>query len=151
VEGPARLPVRRRQASTPLFVREGALLPMLAGIPKDNRKDLKDVELFICLSKGFRGKAEARYACDDGESFGYLRGRRSVYDLEASLRGDGLHLRILAVQEGFGKVRFTPVTLERFASVRLENGDGSAILLDPEPFTSDIWGATATFYAWRRP
>jgi alpha-glucosidase len=149
VDGPGKPRVRKLPASTPLFVREGALIPMLAGTPKDNRKDLKDIELFVCLGKGFKGKAEARYVCDDGESFDYKRGIRSIYGLEAETRRGGLVLRVRPVLEAFGKVRFTPVTVEPFQDLRLEDGAGEAVRLKPEPFRSDLWGAPATFYAWR--
>ncbi|MDB5106843.1 MAG: Alpha-glucosidase [Fibrobacteres bacterium] len=149
LEGPARLSARKHAANTPLFVREGAVLPMLQGIPRDNRKDLKNVELFLCLSRGFKGKAEYRYACDDGETFDYQRGMRSTYDIEAGVRRGTAYLRITPVAEGFGTVRFTPVTVEKFDGMRLEGPDGASASLRPEAFTSDIWGTTATFYAWR--
>ena len=149
MEGPAKPVARKHPASTPLFVREGALLPMLAGTPKDNRKDLRNIELFACLSRAFHGKAEARYLCDDGESLGYQRGIRSEYALEASVRWGRLHLRIRPESEAFGAVRFTPVTVERFDALVLEGPDGSPRELGPEAFTSDMWGTPATFYAWR--
>ena len=149
LEGPAKLKVRKHPASTPLFVREGALLPMLEGIPKSNRKDLKNIELFLCLSRGFPGKAETAYACDDGESFAFEKGGRSAYRIEAWVRRGDLHLRIEAVSEGFGPVRFTPVTVERFDALYLEGPDGSPVRLKSEAFTSDAWGAPAVFHAWR--
>jgi alpha-glucosidase len=150
-EGPARLKVRKHVETTPLFLREGAILPMLKGIPKDNRKDLKDVELWLILPRGFKGKAETRYACDDGESFDYRKGARSEYAIEAEAAGGAgsvLRLRIKPEKEGFGTVRFTPVTLEKFDGVRLEGPDGKGMDLRAQAFTSDAWGAPATYYAW---
>ncbi|MDB5048924.1 MAG: Alpha-glucosidase [Fibrobacteres bacterium] len=149
IEGPAKITTRKQQASTPLFIREGALLPMQAGTPRNNRKDLKDIELFICLSRAFHGKAESLYVCDDGESFDYQRGIRSTYGLEASVRWGKLHLRILPESEAFGAVRFTPVTVEKFDGAVLEGPEGSSRTLSPQAFTSDMWGVPATYYAWR--
>ena len=149
VDGPSKPQVHKHQDATPLFIRDGAVLPMLAGTPRNNRKDLKDIDLFLCLSRSFGGKAQACYACDDGESFAFRRGIRSIYDLEASLRWGKLHLRIAPVSEAFGTVRFTPVTVEKFAGLVLEHPDGQSRSLRPEAFTSDMWGAPVTFYAWR--
>jgi alpha-glucosidase len=148
VDGPARLKAERRHESTPLFLREGGLLPMLKGIPKDNKKDLKDIELLLCLSRAFKGKAEARYLCDDGESFDYRKGVRSAYDLEAGVRNGVAWLRILPVSQGFGAVRFTPVTLEKFDGLRVEGPDGTVRELSPTAFASDAWGGPATYYSW---
>jgi hypothetical protein len=124
-------------------------LPMLEGLPKDNRKDLNNVELLVFLSRRFPGKAEAVYACDDGESFAFENGARSAYRIEAWVRLGKLHLRIDTVSEGFGAVRFSPVTMEKFEALYLEVPGGSPVRLKAEAFTRDAWGAPAVFYAWR--
>lgn len=147
VDGPRLLKTRKHHSSTPLFVREGALLPMLKGIPKDNRKDLRDIELFVCLSAAFKGNAETEYACDDGESFGYLQGARSNYHIEAVVRWGKLLLRIKPLSTGFGEVRFRPVTVENFSEVTLETPEGT-VKLEPQAFTSDQFGVPTTFYSW---
>jgi alpha-glucosidase len=149
IEGPARLKVRRQDGSTPLFLREGGLIPMQIGIPKDNRKDLRSIELLLALSPDFRGQAEAVYACDDGESFAYREGARTVYRLSAEVKRGTVRLEARAEREGYGPVRITPVTLERFEGMEFSGPDGKAVRLRPEPFSSDLWGAPATFYAWR--
>jgi alpha-glucosidase len=147
VEGPSRLEARKRKASTPIFLKEGALLPMLRGIPESNRKDLLDVELLVVLSRGSGSRAEARYACDDGETFAYRRGIRSACAVSAWADGDRLVLRILPESEAFGKVRFTPVTIDRFREAVLETPEGSRFLR-PESFRGDAWGAMAAFQRW---
>ena len=101
------------------------------------------------MSRAFKGKAESRYVCDDGESFDYQNGVRSVYGIDASVRWGKLHLSIKTVSDAFGSVRITPVTVERFDGLELTEENGSARKLRPEAFTSDAWGAPATFYAWR--
>jgi hypothetical protein len=107
-----------------------------------------DVELLLILSERTSGKAEARYACDDGESFAYQRGERSSYALEAEVLGGILHLMIKAEREGFGRARFTPVTVAKFKGLRLEGPDGAIRDLRAKAFKSDAWGTSATFYSW---
>ena len=148
VEGPTRIKARRHTPSTPLFVKEGSLVPMLEGVPQDNRKDLRNVELLVCLSEGFRGKAEGRYACDDGETFAYRNGARTEYALTAEIRKGVLHIEAALLREGFGRVRFTPVTVERFTGVEYTGPEGT-VSLKAESILSDLWGAPAAFWAWR--
>lgn len=147
VDGPAVLAARKKPSNTPLFLREGGLIPMLRGIPKDNRKNLLDVELLVVLSGAFRGKAVSHYACDDGETFDYLKGVRSAYRIEAEVEKDALTLRIGPESEAFGKVTFIPVTLEPFAEVVLEGPEGRR-RLTPKPVVSDAWGLATTFFHW---
>lgn len=149
VDGPGKLMVRKQAESTPVFVRDGALLPMQPGTPRNNTKDLRNIELFACISRGFHGRSEIVYACDDGESFAFERGGRSIYRFGAEVRKDGLHLKVESLREGYGKVGITPVTVERFEGLFLEVGGKSPVRLRPEAFTSDAWGVPATFYSWR--
>jgi alpha-glucosidase len=150
VAGPARFQARRSEAGTPLFLREGALIPMQAGVPKDNRKDLKAIELLLVLPPDFRGRAETVYACDDGETFAYREGARTVYRLSAEVRRGAVHLEAHAESRGFGPLRITPVTLEPFAQLEYRDPDGKTHRLRPEPWQSDIWGAPMGFTAWRQ-
>ncbi len=149
IKGPQSLRSRKHSAHTPLFLREGALLPMLEGVARDNRKNLLSLELLVCLSRAFRGRAEARYACDDGESYAYRTDGRSEYDLSAEIHKGVPHLFAVPRKEGFGRLRITPVTLEKFDALDYTGPDGQTSRLRPEAFTSDAWGVPATFYAWR--
>ena len=148
VEGPIKTRLRKRAASTPIFLREGAILPMQPGTPKDNRKELRDIELLLILPLDFRGKTLYEYSCDDGESFGYLEGIRSTYRIEAEVRRGGLILDIRPQSERFGKVRFTPVTVEKFPELVVTVA-GVGRWLQPKRFVSGAWGVATTFYAWK--
>jgi hypothetical protein len=122
---------------------------MHTGIPKDNGKNLKAIELLIVLPADFRGQAEGLYACDDGETFAYREGARTVYRFSAELRRGFLHLEARAERLGFGPVRITPVTLGRFEGLEYRDPDGKAARLRPEPWPTDIFGAPTTLTVWR--
>lgn len=147
VEGPARLIARKRTSNTPLFLREGSLIPMQHGIPKDNRKDLLSVELLVVLSPESRGKHAAHYVVDDGETFAYREGRYSAYRLEAEVNRRRLTLRIAPETEAFGQAAFTPVTLERLDEVVVESPAGVRHLRS-RALGTDIWGAEYAFQVW---
>jgi alpha-glucosidase len=147
IEGPARIVARKRAANTPLFLREGSLIPMQRGIPKDNRKNLLAVDLLVILSPESRGKHASRYVVDDGETFAYRDGRFSAYRLETEVQHGKLTLSITAESEGFGKATFTPVTLERFDEVMVDGPDGMRRRL-PSAQKGNIWGAEFAFQHW---
>jgi alpha-glucosidase (family GH31 glycosyl hydrolase) len=147
VSGGRNLTARKAKDTTPLFVRDGALLPMQRGIPIDNRKDLTSIELWAFLTARTRGKSVLRYAFDDGETFDYRKGRRSDYELTARVSGRDLYISVDARQEGFGALDFTPFTVERFRSVVVTRG-GERVVLKPTAVASDLFGAKAHFFRY---
>ena len=122
---------------------------MQCGIPKDNRKNLKEIELLLVLPPDFRGKAEGEYACDDGETFAYREGARTVYRFSAEVRQGTLHLEARAERLGFGPIRITPVTLGGFKDMANRDPEGKEARLRPEPWSTDISGTTTMLTIWR--
>ncbi len=148
IQGPTHIQVKNLLATTPLFFREGAILPMQKGIAKNNRKNLRDLELFLCFSKGFTGSVETNYTCDDGESFNYLKGERSKYQISVAMDKEILRLRIWPLQEGYGQVVFEPFTVEKLKALYLETPEGIRKLI-PTRFVADTFGIRTPFYSWR--
>ncbi|MBR9980179.1 MAG: hypothetical protein KFF50_04045, partial [Desulfatitalea sp.] len=66
VSGDRHLRVRRNAGSTPLFLRQGSIVPFQMSACTDNQSDLNRIGLLCCLSPGFRGQARYRYRTDDG-------------------------------------------------------------------------------------
>jgi alpha-glucosidase len=64
-------------AGTPLFVREGSLVPMQAGARATNENDLGTIELHCFLRRTTKTVARLGYEFDDGLSFDYRRGQRT--------------------------------------------------------------------------
>ena len=105
VAGGRRLVVRRQRDTTPLFFRDGSLVPFQPGERTTNRKDLKTIGLLCCLSPGFSGTARLRYRADDGISFAYRRGARTSLEIAARIDGRHLDLTVDTLAEGFGELR----------------------------------------------
>lgn len=104
-------------ASTPLFVRHGAILPTLPGERTTNEKDLSEVEFHIFLQKG---KASVVYRWDDGETYGYRRGERSSVLVEAEARGAAIDVRVRECDDGFGPLRYTVFVYGGFSRATLD-------------------------------
>lgn len=148
VRGGQRIRVRREIRSTPLFVREGSLLPFQPGAMTTNRKDLNRIGLLCCLSPGFADTARLAYHADDGRGFDYRRGRRTSLKVTARLRGRHLHLTVETLAQGFGPVHMVPYSVNRFDSLQLEI-DGRRQVLKPVAERVQWAGRPFEWYRWK--
>jgi alpha-glucosidase len=148
VPGGGLLRVRRQLGSTPLFLREGSLVPFQTGERTTNSKDLNHIGLLCCLSPGFTGQARLCYRADDGLSFDYRRGRRTRLDVTARIKNRRLYLRIKTLEKGFGPVHLVPFSVNRFAALYLET-DGSERRLQPIKERVRLAGQPFDWYRWQ--
>lgn len=88
---------------SPLYVRDGSIVPMRPGIATDHRTALNDVELHIFLS-GDGQTAAINYAADDGLTFAYQRGARSRLRVGATATGDTVEITAELVENGAGPI-----------------------------------------------
>ncbi|MES2952164.1 MAG: TIM-barrel domain-containing protein [Pseudomonadota bacterium] len=109
--------------STPIYLREGSLIPMQVGVRTSANNDLADIELHVILGADAEDEATLDYVADDGLSYGYQRGARSVYRLTAKRVGDVLTLHVDAVQTGWKPLRLRVVGYGGASSVQLRVGD----------------------------
>jgi alpha-glucosidase len=147
VTGARRLAVRRERTATPLFLRQGALIPFQPGVRRDNRHNLNDIGLLCCIPMNFSSTARYIFRADDGLSTAYREGARSEIAIQAAVNGKALHLRVRTVREGFGAVRVTPYTFHRFAKLVVDQDDVRR-QLRPEPQRIELTGRPLTGYRW---
>lgn len=133
--------------STPLFFREAGLIPFQPGKRTDNRHDLNHIGLFCCIPLEFEGEARYRYRCDDGIGFGYRNGLRSDLEVRARVEENVLHLSVRDLSEGYGPVRITPFTADRFSSVVWER-NGATKRLKPEEAAVRLTGERFAWHRW---
>jgi len=148
VEGGRRLTVKRDKRTTPLYIREGALIPFQPGMRRDNRCSLTSIGLFCCISQHHSGQATYRYKADDGQSLDYLQGKRSDITIAAQRIHKDLHLRLHTHATGFGDIAITPYTFEPFPKLILQH-DKTRRELHPTPERIQLSGAHFTWYRWR--
>jgi alpha-glucosidase len=118
IRAPRRMKVAPSDMQTPLFVREGQILPMSPGDPANNRYDGSRVEAHVFLRRG-RGTARLEYSWDDGDTITYRKGRRSTVVIAATTRGGTLHLETAQPRAGFGQARIKYALYDRFDTVLL--------------------------------
>ena len=117
-------------ATTPIYFREGQIVPMRPGeIGADHRCDLRRVEFHVFLRRGGAAReARVEYVFDDGLSFDYRRGKRSRLAVAAAAGPDGsLALSTTLLADGYGPPRAVSFVLyDAFERVTLDGRPATA-------------------------
>ena len=139
IEGGGAVTRHKADSRTPLFVRDGAIIPWSSAPAGENRWDGGKVQFLVFVSEPGAARraddpprAEARYVWDDGISLGYTRGERSAVHITAELRvgeaGPRLSLSIRHDQTGYGTLSPTVAVIGEWEEIDL--------LVDGEPVAS---------------
>jgi alpha-glucosidase (family GH31 glycosyl hydrolase) len=104
---------------TPIYVRDGSIVPMRREEPEDNRTDLTEVDFHIFLSPRFKGEAQTSYTADDGASFDYRKGVVTAFTISARAARDRLELTIDNVAAGYKPCRARFISYRKFKNVVL--------------------------------
>ena len=132
INGGKRVNVNSAGAQTPLYIRDGSIVPMRVGEPKDNATDLRDIELHLFISPQFKGEAQAVYHADDGATFGYQRGERTTLRITVCRGSDGVAVRVDDAEYGYGPVRVRFVLYGNEKGVTLtQGGKAKSVALSP--------------------
>lgn len=132
--------LNKELAGTPLYIRNGAIIPMQPGLPTTNETDLRQVEIHIFAAPGTTGTSSYRYRADDGLSYDYKAGVRSELDLAVNWDGDQILITTDLNAESWGKIAFSVVLHVGDRSVELDS-DRPAL----KPVPCDLAGRK--FYA----
>jgi alpha-glucosidase len=118
-EGGRKIRVKADAVSTPIFVREGAILPLARLEPAEHVFRPRKIDFHIFLAGD--GEALSRYVFDDGLSFAYQKGKRSEVEIRAALAGAKLEIGVTQVRVGYGRGDFTFTTLPGVREVTVNN------------------------------
>lgn len=105
----------RAMATTPLYLRNGAIVPMAGG----GTGDLRDVCFLVAAQASAKGESSILYHADDGLSFDYRKGIRSIVSVRAQWRGRTLDVSVEPVSEGYGPIRWRCAVLGPFDAIRV--------------------------------
>lgn len=106
--------------TTPLYFREGAIVPMQSGERTTHANDLGDVEFHLFLDARSRGSFRTVYTFDDGLTFDYRRKAQTSLEITArTTRSTGLEISVRTLECGHTPCRFRLVTYAGFPGVRV--------------------------------
>lgn len=128
---------------TPLYLREGTVIPVTPSLPEESAFDSRDVHFHVMLSPVSTCEAAYAYSFDDGVSYGYQRGKRSTLEITAWVKNGELLISTKYTAKGFGKCSETFVLHGQFNAVYI-NGK-QATLSDSKHFLggADLTTVTA--------
>lgn len=109
------------EQQTPLYVRDGQIIPMTVGEPRDNRWNPGTIEAHVFLRRRTGNIATTTYAFDDGDTLDFQKGKRSAIEITARVAGTRLALTTTTLQDGFGPCRIRFMLYDNFKEVTLNN------------------------------
>jgi alpha-glucosidase len=122
VEGGRSVTAAAHWLSTPLYVRDGSIVPMAAGeVEGGNTFDGRAVEFHVFVSRACADSAQTEYVFDDGLTYAYQEGKRSRLRVTAKVSaGRDLAIETALVDKGYGPcTAATFVLYDRFRRVTL--------------------------------
>jgi hypothetical protein len=111
---------------------------MQPGVRSSAANDLADIELHVILGCASPNEATLDYVADDGLSYGYQRGARSIWRLRVRRVGNTLELNVNTVQTGWRPLQLRIAGYDG-ADVVSVNVDGK---LSNLPLASGSWRMT---------
>ncbi len=146
IEGGGSIMRHKEDSTTPLFVRDGAIIPWSTTPMGENRWNGSEVQFLVFVSEPVAARP-ARYVWDDGISLGYTRGERSTVHITAEPRssatGARLSLSIRHDQTGYGTIRPTFAIIGEWGEIDLVV-DGEPVNTEPVRGQVEIDGHTHT-------
>jgi len=137
IEGGQSKTLEANLKTTGLYIKEGALLPMLPGERTTQEKNLAEIELHVFVRRKTVGAFQYRYYYDDGITKG---GAQSFVGFEAEVIDGALHIRIQEIDTAYKELCLQIITYETFEKI-LCIQEGSATELLQQPSNIQLNGA----------
>lgn len=118
--GGQRIKVIVGHLQSPIYFREGTIIPMTPDLPGNNAFDSRSVVFHLMLNKHSATEASYAYAFDDGISYDYKHGKRSELCISASVQDGHLHIKTGHSAKGFGTIHPAFTLYDEFASVTID-------------------------------
>lgn len=129
------------RSETPLYFREGAIVPMQREMPTTAACDLREVAFHVFVPSKWKGESVCQYSADDGLTYDYQKGKRSVVDVKVTANGTDLSIEWSQAKKGFGAIKPDFVVYGEFKSVRV-NGKPAKLIAERIGLTSrpnEVW------------
>lgn len=130
---------------TPIYLREGMVIPMTPELPVSNKFKPRDVMFHVLLKKDSAITASYTYAFDDGLTHAWRDGKRSQLKLSARVQDRELFIETSYATKGYGKCTENFILHDQFEAVHIN--DGPARVTPAKQFFAGsdvtIWHAAA--------
>ncbi|EDM26038.1 hypothetical protein LNTAR_19612 [Lentisphaera araneosa HTCC2155] len=121
-EGAEEVTVIKDDKTSPIYIREGAILPMSTVADGDHTFVSNDVEFHLFNKVDSELKAEYTYTFDDGQTYAYKKGERSQVKVSSYAEGKTLFIETELLADGYGDIAASFVLYDQFEKIYL-NGE----------------------------
>ncbi|MFQ3619450.1 MAG: TIM-barrel domain-containing protein [Spirochaetales bacterium] len=121
-EGGKVFQVKSSFPSTPLYLQEGAILPLQPKEADLLKKDLSAIEVHLFFQKSSTTEGVFRYYFDDGETRSYRKGFRTAFTFRVKVQGTTVRVFIENKAFHFSPCRISFVVYDKFEKVVLTDG-----------------------------
>lgn len=125
LDGGQKLEVAAALNVTPIYIRDGSILPLARSKPEDHTFSGAKIDFHVFLAGD--GTASARYVFDDGKSFAYETGQYSEVEVVAERSGASLTISTTLLHDTFGPGDSTFSTLPGIRKVTINGKPAEAI------------------------
>lgn len=119
IEAPAKRTAQPNEQQTPLYLREGTIIPLATGEPKDNAWRPLEIEAHVMVRNREGLSAKGEYEGDDGDTMDYRDGLFSAVEFYARVERGSLIIETRTPADRFGAVRIRWVLYDRFDRIWL--------------------------------
>ncbi|WP_428386179.1 TIM-barrel domain-containing protein [Mucisphaera sp.] len=143
LKGNRRLTTKPQPEATPLYIRDGAIIPVRPGQPRDNHTPLNEIELHLFFSPKNTKSATYTYHADDGLSYAYRDGKRTSLTFTVRQKNGRSHIQATPQATGFGpiRVRFIWYTKARQITLSTAGSTTQTQTIDLKPTSWDMLGS----------
>lgn len=141
IDGNQTIAEARDDRTTPLYLRDGAILPMATTCDGDFSFQPRQVMFHIVADSNTADIRDCVYAFDDGITQAYRRGERSRIRVTASIGDARLDIATESLEHGYGECQPQFAVFGHFDRITLNGRDVAA-----ETFTTTIAGKKQTLY-----
>lgn len=106
--------VVREDQTSPIFLREGAIIPLRRDAFSSNITNLSEVDFLVVASRNTRGSFVYEYTSDDGSSLEYKDGKRSRVRVYVDFNDSGCSVKLDWLMDGYGPINVNVCFLEQF-------------------------------------
>lgn len=133
--GNRKITVKKADRTTPIFFRQGGIIPMVPEVEGENKFDSTKIRFHLFFNSTTDQENEYTYIYDDGQTFGYQNGKRSRMKVAVKSVNGSLEITTEQLEDGFGKCTCDFVLYDDFKQVTV-NGKTAT----PESISMELTG-----------
>ncbi len=141
LEGNCRRQVTNEKLTTPIYFREGAIIPMAQEVTGDHTFNATEVQFQLFFRNNGSLTNEYIYIFDDGQSYDYRSGKRSRLKLTVTAENGELIINTQLIEDGYGDCQYDFAVYDEFSKVTI---NGKTVV--PQPMSQNLAGCEINIF-----